>query len=158
MPEQTTVDFSHLERLGELRLTGLSPAATVRVNGERVYFSDEELVMRLPAGETSVSAVRFNHEPFSRTVSVPDGATVEVAVVLEPTESYTRSLNRRRGWLSVLGGVAVAGGGLWLNGDNLAQPVSPSYGIYVTWKLATLAITGGGVAWGIGGLITVFSN
>ena len=158
VPEQTMVDFSHLERIGELRLTGLSPAATVRVNGERVYFSGEELVMRLPSGETSVSAMRAYHEPFSHTVSVPDGETVEVAVVLEPTESYTRALNRRRGWLSVLGGVAVAGGGLWLNADYIAQPVSPSYGIYVTWKLATLAITGGGVAWGIGGLITVFSN
>lgn len=158
VPEQTTVDFSHLERIGELRLTGLSPAATVRVNGERVYFSGEELVMRIPSGETSVSAMRAYHEPFSRTVSVPDGETVEVAIVLEPTDAYTRRMNRRRGWIALLGGAAVTGGGLWLNGDFIAQPASPTYGVYVAWKLTTLAITGGGAIWGFGGLFTILAN
>jgi hypothetical protein len=85
------------------------------VDGERTgpYLAP----LQLPRGSHHITVTQSGFLPFDRDVSLEANKTNTVAVVLEPTTETRRSyrsnsmFHRTWGWVGIIGGAAIAGGG-----------------------------------------------
>jgi hypothetical protein len=115
---EPTEDPSALVAGGSLALDLSETAAVVTVDGRPrgVYTAP----LRLPEGPHHLVVERGDFLPFERDVTVSSGRTTTVRIVLEPTPEYrtryssSAQAQRTWGWIGLVGGAVLIGGGVGL--------------------------------------------
>jgi len=96
---------------------------TVDGRGRGVYVQS----LRLSPGPHTVQVERGDFEPFERDVTLEAGRALSIPVVLEPTPEFraryvSRTTTQRTwGWIGVVGGAVVLGGGVGLIAYDAGQ-------------------------------------
>jgi len=144
-PAPAPIDLTPILKTGEVRLVGLRPESTVRLESR---MAEEDLrpdgTLELPVGERNLVVETPLYQDVELSPVVRSEYVVDLTISYRLTPEARSARARQR--LPFVLAAGLIGSGVLLNLDDVAVPLTGgSYGLYQGFKYGSLALIAGGI-------------